>query len=150
MRQISGFKFRRQHLVGTFVVDFACVERKLIIEVDGSQHAEQEAKDEERTAWLGKHGFRVIRFWNNEVLGETEVVLEMILQELEDPHLNPPPARGRKGNGEQAYIPSPLRGEGQDGGSPYLFISTNLVIDRSNVFSTSSGKAHAGSSPRER
>jgi very-short-patch-repair endonuclease len=65
-RQLDGFKFRRQHPVGPFIVDFVCLERSLVIEVDGGQHAENPG-DAMRTRWLAEHGWRVLRFWNNEV-----------------------------------------------------------------------------------
>jgi very-short-patch-repair endonuclease len=80
-RQLDGHKFRRQHPIGIFVADFVCIERRLIIELDGGQHADS-ADDARRTAWLEDHGWRVIRFWNNDVLTGTEGVLEVILQAL--------------------------------------------------------------------
>src|SRR3989338_10502402 len=83
-KQINGFKFRRQCLVGKFIVDFVCFEKKIILEVDGGQHMEQEFYDIERTNWLESQGFRVLRFWNHEVLKQTEAVLEKIT-----PHLSP-------------------------------------------------------------
>ena len=78
-RQIGGYKFRRQHPIGHYIVDFYCAETRLIVEVDGDIHAHQEAKDTERTADLEAQGFRVIRFWNRQVLQEMNHVLEMIL-----------------------------------------------------------------------
>ena len=69
-RQFIGFKFRRQHLLGSYIVDFVCLEKKLIIEVDGGQHAEC-ADDMKRTCWLENRGFHVLRFWNNQVLTRT-------------------------------------------------------------------------------
>ena len=78
-RRFQGWKFRRQHILQGYIVDFVCLERKLVIELDGGQHAEQEAYDNRRTRVLEKDGFKVIRFWNNEVLTNTEGVLEMIL-----------------------------------------------------------------------
>jgi len=77
-RSMSGLKFRRQHYIGSFIADFACVEKKLIIEVDGGQHAENTAQDADRTAYLNSQGWTVMRFWNNEVLQTTEAVLEAI------------------------------------------------------------------------
>jgi very-short-patch-repair endonuclease len=81
--------------MGPYVIDFFCPEAKLIIEVDGGQHAES-TTDEPRTRWLETRGYRVIRFWNNDVLANTEGVLVMILEALRaDPPPYPPPQRGR-------------------------------------------------------
>lgn len=89
-RQIGQAKFRRQHPIGPYVVDFVCLQHRLVIEVDGSQHAEQQERDERRTQFLASQGFRVLRFWNNQVLLKTEAVLEVILAALQDsPHPNP-------------------------------------------------------------
>jgi len=92
-RQIGGEKFRRQQPLGRYVVDFVCLEKKLIVEVDGGQHAAPEY-DKERTLWLESEGFRVIRFWNNEVLKDQEGVLDAIYKELKSgdmyhPHPSP-------------------------------------------------------------
>ena len=81
-RGLEGRKFRRQHPVGPYIVDFACLEKRLIIELDGGQHALQSEKDAERTEYLESRGFRVLRFWNNQVLKETSAVLEVILSVL--------------------------------------------------------------------
>lgn len=81
-REVSGAKFRRQHALGSFIVDFCCVACHLIIELDGGQHANQREADEERTRVLTQLGYRVIRFWNHEVLTDIEVVLEKIFEEL--------------------------------------------------------------------
>jgi very-short-patch-repair endonuclease len=97
-RQLAGFKFRRQHPVGPFFADFACLEAKLIVEIDGGQHFEPEAaeKDRRRTAALKNSGFDVMRFDNRQVLLETDAVLESILNQLQarHPHPNPPPQVG--------------------------------------------------------
>jgi very-short-patch-repair endonuclease len=77
-RQIGGLKFRRQHPVGKFILDFACVELKLAIEVDGGQHGELLTSDRTRTTWLEQQGWEILRFWNNEILQNTEDVLEQI------------------------------------------------------------------------
>ena len=69
-------------MIGAYVVDFFCPEAKLVVEVDGGQHSEQVARDEVRGRWLEARGYRVIRFWNNEVLGNTEGVVLAILQAL--------------------------------------------------------------------
>ncbi|MES1945022.1 DNA methyltransferase [Salinisphaera sp. PC39] len=82
-RRLEGYKFRRQHPLGRYIVDFVCLEAELIVELDGGQHAEQtRAYDAARTAALESHGFRVIRFWNDEVLRETEAVLACIREHL--------------------------------------------------------------------
>jgi very-short-patch-repair endonuclease len=84
-RQIAGVKFRRQQPIGQFIVDFACFERRVIVEVDGGQHAEQLHYDEERTHWLEAQGYRVLRFWNNDVLSNTEAVAQAIVEALDKP-----------------------------------------------------------------
>ena len=75
-------KFRRQHPIGPYVVDFCSIEAMLIVEIDGGQHADNTA-DAGRTAWLESQGWRVIRFWSNEVLTNTSGVIETILQVLQ-------------------------------------------------------------------
>ncbi len=87
-RRFSQVKFRRQHALGSFVCDFICIEHKLVIEVDGGQHAIALASDARRTAYLTKEGFTVLRFWNNDVLMNTENVLMAILQHIspDSPH----------------------------------------------------------------
>ena len=82
-RQIDAVKFRRQQPMGPFIVDFVCFERRVIVEVDGGQHAEHVANDEQRTRWLEAQGYRVLRFWNNDVLANTEAVVEAILGAIE-------------------------------------------------------------------
>jgi very-short-patch-repair endonuclease len=99
-RQISSLKFRRQHPFSDYILDFVCLENRLVIEVDGGQHAEQAEHDQLRTDKLQAAGFHVLRFWNNEVLREIEAVKEKIwitVQELR-PHPHPDP---------------PLEGEGE-------------------------------------
>jgi very-short-patch-repair endonuclease len=76
--------FRRQVPIDHYIVDFACLSERLLIEIDGGQHASQIAQDERRTAWLEARGFRVMRFWNNDVLGNTQGVLEVIVRALEE------------------------------------------------------------------
>ena len=77
-RQIDSHRFRRQHPLGAYVVDFVCLAEKLVVEVDGGQHAVDQERDEARTIWLQSRGYRVLRFWNNEVLENTEGVAEAI------------------------------------------------------------------------
>ena len=81
-RRLKGYKFVRQYIVGPYIVDFICREKKLIIELDGSQHADAVIYDQERTYYLESQGYRVLRFWNNEVLNNINGVLEMILESL--------------------------------------------------------------------
>ena len=80
-RRLSRYKFRRQHPIGPYIVDFACTEHALVIELDGGQHADN-AMDMRRTAWLEAQGWKVIRFWNNDVLANTNGVVETILRGL--------------------------------------------------------------------
>ncbi len=83
-RQIHNYKFRRQMPVGPYIVDFACMSAHLIIELDGSQHAENTDYDRRRTAALEAQGYQVIRFWNNDVLENFDGVLEAIWLALEE------------------------------------------------------------------
>lgn len=84
-RNLIGQKFRRQHPLPPYIVDFVCIESKLIVELDGGQHLEQVSRDDKRTAFLETLGFRVIRFWNDDVLLEPDLVLEEILRNLDSP-----------------------------------------------------------------
>jgi len=77
-KQMKGFKFRRQEPIGHYVVDFVCFEKQVVVEVDGSQHIVEAARDRERERWLRSQGFTILRFWNNEVLRNLEGVLEVI------------------------------------------------------------------------
>jgi very-short-patch-repair endonuclease len=86
-----GVKFRRQHPYGNSVLDFVCLEHMLVIEVDGSQHIEDEKPDKERTEKLLKSGFKVLRFWNNQVLNETEAVVQSIWDVLNPSPPQPSP-----------------------------------------------------------
>ncbi len=81
-RQCVGFQFRRQVPIGSYIVDFACLSESLIVEVDGGQHANQREKDAERTRWLEAEEYRVLRFWNHDVLENTDGVVESIEQAL--------------------------------------------------------------------
>ena len=88
-RELAGFKFRRQVPLGEYVVDFVCLSERLIVELDGRQHLERVDHDARRTAWLESQNFRVLRFWNNDVFGQREAVLQRILSSLHTPHPNP-------------------------------------------------------------
>jgi very-short-patch-repair endonuclease len=94
-RQLCGAKFRRQHAIGPFIADFCTVERGLVIELDGGQHATQAQADQRRSAYLERSGYRALRFWDNEVLMNMEAVLQRIFQALNDPHPCPVPKRAR-------------------------------------------------------
>ena len=81
-KQLEGVKFRRQQPIGPYIVDFVSFERKLVVEIDGGQHAEADIGDAERSAYLATFGFRVLRFWNSDVLTNIEGVLGQIEQYL--------------------------------------------------------------------
>ena len=100
-RELGGWKFRRQYPVGSFIVDFICVEKNVVIEVDGGQHAENAEQDLQRSAYLKKMGYRVLRFWNNEVLQETEAVLEAIFAILANGKQNSPSPQPSPPSGER-------------------------------------------------
>ena len=96
-RQIGGYHFRRQVPVGQYVVDFVCLKAQLVVEVDGSQHLAAVTRDDQRTVTLQSRGFRVLRFWDNDVLQRTEGVLEAIrVALLETPTLHSPASGGGK------------------------------------------------------
>ena len=121
-RQLDGCKFRRQHPFGDYILDFACLERKLVIELDGGQHADATAaaKDERRTAFLKAAGFVVLRYWNHQVFGELDAVLDDVwralrlrLRDSAQPIPPCPPLEGEGSNAESCRALSPpLLGEG--------------------------------------
>lgn len=80
-RRLDGHKFKRQYPLGPFILDFACIEHHLVVEADGGQHVDN-VDDERRTAWLERQGWRVLRFWNNDILANPRGVAEAILQAL--------------------------------------------------------------------
>jgi very-short-patch-repair endonuclease len=82
-KALNGYRFHRQYVIGNYIVDFVCWSKKLVIELDGGQHIENSEYDEVRTTYLNSRGFRVLRYWNDEVLDKTENVLENILDELD-------------------------------------------------------------------
>jgi very-short-patch-repair endonuclease len=96
LRQIGGHKFRRLQVIGEYIADFVYFEKRLIVEVDGGRHSQESSYDVERDKWLSEQGFCVLRFWNSQVLQETEAVGEAIRQALTS---SPPP------------VSSPARGE---------------------------------------
>lgn len=88
-----GLKFKRQKPMGRYVVDFVCLERKLVIELDGGQHADNIEYDHERDAWLRSEGYTVLRFWNNQLMENMDGVLDQILLTL-SPGPSPTSVRG--------------------------------------------------------
>ena len=82
-RQLEGYKFRRQHPIGRYIVDFACVEHRLVLEADGGQHMDNPA-DATRTLWLNEAGWRVVRFWNNDIVSNPEGVLLTLMNQLRE------------------------------------------------------------------
>jgi very-short-patch-repair endonuclease len=81
-RRLAGFKFKRQHSIGSYIADFVCIEKQLIVELDGGQHAKQISYDAEREAFLSTKGYCVLRFWNVDVLTNMEGVIATVLLEL--------------------------------------------------------------------
>lgn len=95
LRQPDGNKFRRQRPIGPYIADFVCLEKRLVIEVDGGQHNQQQSYDARRDAWLRAEGFIVLRFWDDEVLTQIENVKQAIGEAPSAPS-SIPPQRGRK------------------------------------------------------
>jgi very-short-patch-repair endonuclease len=92
-KRLSGYKFKRQVPIDHYIVDFACLARRLIVEADGGQHGG--AADAERDRYLVAQGFRLLRFWNNDILNNEDGVVSRILDALTAPLPNPSPAEGR-------------------------------------------------------
>ncbi|SFR88275.1 Very-short-patch-repair endonuclease [Dyella sp. OK004] len=93
-RHLMGWKFRRQHEIGGYIADFVCSDAMLIVELDGGQHADKVAYDERRSCELQTMGYRVLRFWNNDVLTNIDGVLEVIVEALANPAPHPNPLPG--------------------------------------------------------
>jgi very-short-patch-repair endonuclease len=95
--RLDGLSFRRQTPIGSFIADFVCHERQLVIEVDGGHHADSK-RDIERDRWLASKGYRVLRFWNSDVLQNLDGVLQVIIRTASQttPLPNPPPQGGRE------------------------------------------------------
>ena len=95
-KQIGGYKFRRQEPVGSYVVDFVCQEKRIVIEVDGGQHSTERKRDNERDKWLKGQGYKVLRFWNNEVSANIEGSIKSNTRLFESPSPYPSPqGRGK-------------------------------------------------------
>lgn len=118
-QRLAGFRFRRQHPIGRWIADFACVGERLVVEADGGQHG---AADDLRDRDLAARGWRVLRLWNHDVLASPEGVVARILEQLHEPPPRPPPSAGRgRGRGAGATAlppPAPPAGEGRGGGVP--------------------------------
>ena len=95
-------RFRRQYPLGNYIVDFVCLPARLIVEIDGGQHGVQIEADEDRTRWLESQGHIVVRFWNNDVLLNTEGVVERIVEVVRLRLEPPPPTPSRKGRGKSS------------------------------------------------
>ena len=95
-KRFAGFKFRRQAPIGRYIVDFVCFEQKLIIELDGGYHIKTQEYDQARTQWLECQGFKVIRFWNDDIYEKLDTVMESIRQHLS----HSPISHSRKGKGQ--------------------------------------------------
>lgn len=123
-KRFDGYKFRRQQPLGHYIVDFVCFGQKLIVELDGSQHANATQYDAQRDAWLKQQGFRVLRFWNNQWTAQPESVLEAIWQTLQQepplsscsPLPNPSPSRGEGLETETGAALTPLSLDGRGAG----------------------------------
>jgi very-short-patch-repair endonuclease len=116
-RSLYGMKFVRQEPIGPYIADFVCREKRLIIEVDGGQHAENE-RDVVRDQWLCGHGYRVLRFWNNDVIENLEGVLETIASTLQPDGPSSPSPRWRgEGRGEGASPQARTRGDAPSPGA---------------------------------
>lgn len=98
-RQLCGAKFRRQHPIGPFIADFCCFESRVVVELDGGQHASQITADQRRTAFLVSRGYRVLRFWDNQVMEDIDAVLERIAEVLGDSEVKPSPFPSPSGRG---------------------------------------------------
>jgi len=100
-KQLAGYRFRRQHPMGTYIADFFCPSAKLIVELDGGQHSEDEQmhRDEIRTRWLALRGYRVLRIWNSDLKQRPNDILDMIMDAIQHPPSGPSghlPPRGGK------------------------------------------------------
>ncbi|MHB1398362.1 MAG: endonuclease domain-containing protein [Trichloromonadaceae bacterium] len=95
-KRLNGLKFRRQEQIGRYIADFVCYEKGIIIEADGGQHAVEKKMDEDRTSWLNSQGFRVLRFWNHEILTNLEGVVASILLACAEPPLPSPLPQGER------------------------------------------------------
>ena len=95
-QQMNGYKFRRQAPIGRYIADFVCHEARLIVEIDGGQHDRSSPRETERTGFLQNEGYRILRFWNNEIWNSSKAsITRLSTRWPHHPHPNPPPSRGR-------------------------------------------------------
>jgi len=118
-RRLAGCKFRRQFVIEPYIVDFICLEAKLIVEADGGQHAEQINNDAKRTAFLESLGYKIMRFWNHEILGDINAVLERIYCFLIAPSITVPDAILPPPSLESSSQPSSPEGEKELSRKPF-------------------------------
>ena len=110
LRQMNGRRFRRQVPLGRYIADFVCHEARLVLEIDGGQHEPVSEREAERTAFIQSEGYRVLRFWNNEVLANLEGVYAVIVGELDrSPPPKPSPIQG-EGDPQRPVVPPPRWG----------------------------------------
>ena len=131
-KQLDGYKFRRQQPIGPYVVDFVCMSRKLVIELDGGQHAEQHTYDKKRDEFLRGKGYRILRFWNNEVFQNCMDVLEPVYQALVDAPAQQP-SFGGSATGPPPHQPSPdgsASATPPQGGSDWSVERARAYLDR--------------------
>ncbi|MCX5860053.1 MAG: DUF559 domain-containing protein [Proteobacteria bacterium] len=93
-KRMGGLKFRRQQPIGKYIVDFVSFEKLIVIELDGGQHAIEKEKDIERDEWLRREGFKVLRFWDNEIFKNMEGIMEIIEKNCLSPSPSSPPLKG--------------------------------------------------------
>lgn len=117
-KRFSGFKFRRQQVIGRYIADFVCFEQKLVIELDGSQHSDTQQADAQRDRWLNAQGFRVLRFWNSQWQSQQVGVLEAIWQALHEEKPSPPLPNPSPTRGEGLSLTADVDMEGRSGSQP--------------------------------
>ena len=98
-RRLDGYEFRRQHSIGAYFVDFVRLSEKLVVELDGGQHAEQTDYDGKRTRFLESSGYRVVRYWDHEMLLDPELALDDVLRHLQTARPSPRPSPRKAGRG---------------------------------------------------
>ena len=116
--QMTGYKFRRQVPIGRYIADFVCHEARLIVEIDGGQHDRSSPQEAEQSGFLEKEGYRILRFWNNEVLANPDGVHQTIADELGRITLTQPSPSWGRARESYPMPPSPSMGEGRGGGEP--------------------------------